>query len=221
VQFYPFQPIQFMDGLLAPPPGFVLSGAAPSVTSGIAFSSTTDASSHNHGSFTIAADEVAVIGVIGRATASRTLGAATLGGSALAELSNVDVDATANGTQMAWLIGSLGQTGTLIIPWSGTIVRTGGLVWAVKNLDSLAAFDVSTVAATTTVIDVNTDGAVFALGLRTTDVDIVWSAGVTEDAETLAFESYHVSGGHYLGGPETNRTVSHNGSAAISVLSLS
>jgi hypothetical protein len=29
VQFYPFQPIQFMDGLLAPPPGFAVVGGGP------------------------------------------------------------------------------------------------------------------------------------------------------------------------------------------------
>lgn len=29
MQFYPFQPIQFMDGLLAPPPGFAAAGGGP------------------------------------------------------------------------------------------------------------------------------------------------------------------------------------------------
>ncbi|MDX8438350.1 hypothetical protein [Mesorhizobium australafricanum] len=80
-QFYPYQPIQFMDGLLNPPIG---AGQGITVDYIGQFANTTNSwSTMNWGSFTFPNDCLAILAYCGLGTGTSAVSGTTLGGSAM------------------------------------------------------------------------------------------------------------------------------------------
>ncbi|TGR83587.1 hypothetical protein EN866_33950 [Mesorhizobium sp. M2D.F.Ca.ET.223.01.1.1] len=220
-QFYPYQPIQFMDGLLNP----IIGAGNPPVQRTFLGALTQNVAStgYNYGNFSPVSAGLLVVGCIGRAGAGRTVSSISVGGSSQTLLTNPSGDQNPNALVCVPVsAGSYAVSCT----FSGGCTHSVAFGWLLQNVQNNtpvsvfgANFNPGGVSSVTGSVNIMAGGSVCAIHMHPNTSGTTWT-GLTEEYDAVTTVSYSAADGDFVSdqtGYNVTAAWTSNNSYALSV----